>query len=172
MAPSGSTPSPPSHPSPVHPLAALTLQQLTAAGLPPQRAEPFLRALTALLHSCAANGLSIPATWQHVARSLLRPDVPFPLHELLYASAFATWPERALGPPPVWTPAREEARQTNLGRLLDSSEGRKLLRKPRHERVDLAGDFALLQRLSYDRPEVGHTVASAGDDLREPLLFR
>ncbi|CAI5458474.1 unnamed protein product [Closterium sp. Yama58-4] len=156
MAPSGSTPPPPplSQPSSVPPLAALALPHLTAAGLPPQRAEPFLRALTALLHSCAVNGLSIPATWQHVARSLLRPDVPFPVHELLYASAFATWRERALGPPPVWTPTREEARQTNLGRLLDSSEGRKLLGKPAHGPVDLPGDFLLLQRLSYDRPEL------------------
>ncbi|CAI5469268.1 unnamed protein product [Closterium sp. Yama58-4] len=154
MAPSASASTPPSHPASVFPLAAIALPHLTAAGLPPQRAEPFLRALTALLHSCAANGLSIPATWQHVARSLLRPDVPFPVHELLYASAFATWRERALGPPPVWTPTRDEARQTNIGRLLDSSEGRKLLGKSSHETVDLPVDFQQLQRLSYDRPEL------------------
>ncbi|CAI5487784.1 unnamed protein product [Closterium sp. Naga37s-1] len=154
MASSGSTLLPPSQPSSVPPLAALALPHLTAAGLPQQRAEPFLRALNALVQSCAANGLSISATWQHVARSLLRPDVPFPVHELLYSSAFATWRERALGPPPVWTPTREEARQTNLGRLLDSSEGRKLLGKAHDEPLDLPGDFLQLQRLSYDRPEL------------------
>ncbi|CAI5979754.1 unnamed protein product [Closterium sp. NIES-64] len=154
MASSGSTPLPPSQPSSVPPLAALALPHLTAAGLSQQRSEPFLRALNAVVQSCAANGLSIPATWQHVACSLLRPDVPFPVHELLYSSAFATWRERALGPPPVWTPTREEARQTNLGRLLGSSEGRKLLGKAPHEPLDLPGNFLQLQRLSYGRPEL------------------
>ncbi|GJP65075.1 hypothetical protein CLOP_g21984 [Closterium sp. NIES-67] len=154
MAPAANSTTPLIRPPSVPPLSALALRHLTAAGLPSPRAEPFLRALSSLLHSCASNGLSIPATWQHVARALLWPGVPFPVHELLYASAFAAWDERSHGPPPVWAPSLQEARETNLGRLLDSIQGRKLLRKGPHDSLALLGDFLQLQRLSYDQPEL------------------
>ena len=55
--------------------------------------------------------------WQYFSREVLKPNHPFPLHELLYQTVFADW-DSSQGAPPVWLPDDEQIEATNIAALM------------------------------------------------------
>ena len=58
---------------------------------------------------------SPPNRWMHLAKSILRPEHPFELHQLLHRLCFADWNEQEKGPPPCWVPTARDIETSNLG---------------------------------------------------------
>jgi acetyl-CoA synthetase len=81
-------------------------------------------------------GLDAAGAWRRVARELLRPEHPHPLHRLLFEAVFASWPATN-GPPPAWTPTPAEAASTHI------AEACRRLRLP---------DYAAFHRWSVEHP--------------------
>ena len=81
------------------PLGAITAGDLAAAA-PGTDAAALHAALRRALG--AGDGDADPAAvWGEICRSLLRPDVPFAIHRMLYYGCFAGLPSPT---PPAWTP--------------------------------------------------------------------
>jgi len=59
------------------------------------------------------SGANASETWGLVSRTLLTPEVPFPVHLYLYKTIFAEW-DWSQGPPPAWTPTDDEIRASNV----------------------------------------------------------
>lgn len=78
----------------------VTEAHLQQAGLPSSEARHFLDRLHAILDPAH----SMPTTWQRISTELLRPTLPFRLHQLLYYSTYKHWDTPALGPPLGWIP--------------------------------------------------------------------
>ena len=62
---------------------------------------------------------SLPAVdcWQHLSQQILKPNHPFPLHELLYHTTFCEW-ETNQGAPPAWFPSDKQIQATNIDVLM------------------------------------------------------
>jgi len=90
----------------------LSLEQIVNCGVAQDTAIAILVQLDYWL-------ASIPAAecWQRLTRHILKPDYPFPLHELLYETIFSDWDARQ-GPPPAWFPSDEQIRATNIAALM------------------------------------------------------
>lgn len=84
------------------------VNQTIAAGILPQ------------INQCLVD-LSPVDCWQYFSRELLKPNHPFPLHELLYQTAFAEW-NSSQGAPPVWLPSEEQIEASNIGTLMKELE--------------------------------------------------
>ena len=95
-------------------IVELTLEQLAKLGLEEAAATDLLPQLNQCLRSLPA-----AASWQKIARQILRPDHPFQLHEFLYQKVFAAW-DWQQGPPPVWSPTQEQVQSSNIARLMRS----------------------------------------------------
>jgi acetyl-CoA synthetase len=63
---------------------------------------------------------SLPAIecWQYLSREILKPEHPFPLHELLYQTVFSDW-NFSQGNPPAWFPSQEQIAATNIAALMN-----------------------------------------------------
>lgn len=121
-------------------------EHLLKAGLSSREADVFHDQLQSIL---SEGRQSMPRIWQRISQELLRPEHPFPLHQLMYFSTYRDWDSAALGPPLSWIPTSEFARQTNLGRLLES-KGRELLGKQYRSPTESLPE---LQRWSVEHPE-------------------
>jgi acyl-coenzyme A synthetase/AMP-(fatty) acid ligase len=84
--------------------------------------------------------------WTRISQELLAPSHPFALHRLLYRSAVSNWND---GPPPAWTPTLTDAKQTNVGRILEA-RGPELLVTYK----DPIASFQDFYELSVTNPEV------------------
>lgn len=104
-------------------IAMVTREHLHKAGMPLPEANVFFDRLQAIV---AASRHSQPTTWQRISQELLRPEHPFPLHQLMYYSTYRDWDTATLGPPLGWIPTPEEARQSNLGRVLEKAKKQSL----------------------------------------------
>jgi len=91
--------------------AGLTLERLEELGMSAAQA----RALAARLAAVDV-GSSPQETWSQISRTLLPPDVPFPVHLALYHRVFAAWDE-SVSPRPAWTPTGDEAARTHIAAL-------------------------------------------------------
>ena len=58
-----------------------------------------------------------PQVWREVSKAVLRPDLPFALHKLLFEAAYAGW-RAERGPPPAWVPTAEGAAETNAAAFM------------------------------------------------------
>ncbi|KAK7247118.1 hypothetical protein RIF29_41995 [Crotalaria pallida] len=106
------------------------------------------------LHGALRDVLSIsssPAdTWRHlVSLKLLKPSYPHSLHQLAYYSTYHSSQSHA-APPPYWFPSLEQARRTNLGRLMETY-GPKLLGDSYKDPIT---SFPLFQKFSVQHPQV------------------
>lgn len=111
--------------------ARLTATDLEQTGLSASEALAILPRILALLEADDPR-----EAWRGLVREVLRPEQPFALHKLLFETAYAAW-DLQRGPAPAWLPDPEEARHTNVGRLLS----------------ELAGDWAAVHRWTVDAPE-------------------
>ena len=83
---------------------------LVALGLDPRQARRLSADVNRLLGTCSS-----AECWRRISRGLLSPAHPFPVHKLLHRTVFDN--ERDAGPAPIFVPAPESVRDTNLARL-------------------------------------------------------
>nr|CAB3453281.1 unnamed protein product [Digitaria exilis] len=125
------------------PVGAITADDLATAAPGADAA-----ALHAALRRALGAGAADPgAVWGELCRSLLRPDVPFAVHRMLYYGCFAGFPSPT---PPAWTPDPEEAAVTNVGRVMEA-RGRELLGEAYKDPIT---SFPDLYKFSNDNPEL------------------
>ena len=98
----------------------LTRENLTKCGLDKSTSDHLLKHINPLLAS-----LSAAACWREISQTILTPDHPFALHQLLYNTVFADW-EGAV--PPAWFPSEDDLEKTNIAAVmreldLDAYEG-------------------------------------------------
>ncbi|RLM86486.1 putative acyl-activating enzyme 17, peroxisomal [Panicum miliaceum] len=124
------------------PLGAITAGDLAAAA--PGTDAAALHA--ALRRALGAGDADPAAVWGELCRSLLRPDVPFAVHRMLYYGCFAGLPSPT---PPAWTPDPEEAALTNVGRVMEA-RGRELLGDAYKDPIT---SFPDLHKFSNENPE-------------------
>nr|CAB3456964.1 unnamed protein product [Digitaria exilis] len=124
------------------PVGAITADDLAAAA-PGADAAALHAALRRVLGTGAADPAAV---WGELCRSLLRPDVPFAVHRMLYYGCFAGFPSPT---PPAWTPDPEEAAVTNVGRVM-GARGRELLGEAYKDPIS---SFPDLYKFSNDNPE-------------------
>ncbi|CAN6174185.1 unnamed protein product [Urochloa humidicola] len=128
------------------PLGAITADDLAAAA-PGMDAAALHAALRRAVDSCAGAGAADPAAvWGELCRSLLRPDVPFAVHRMLYYGCFAGFPTPT---PPAWTPDPKEAALTNVGRVMEA-RGRELIGDAYKDPIT---NFPDLYKFSNENPE-------------------
>ncbi|KAK3149018.1 hypothetical protein QOZ80_3AG0211810 [Eleusine coracana subsp. coracana] len=120
-------------------------RDVEAAGLAAADAAAFLAAL----RSAAAGAADEAAAWA-AAATVLRPEHPHALHQLVYYSVYAGWDRAARGPPPYWFPSPADCKQTNLGRLMEVN-GPKLLGSAYKDPIS---SFNLFHKFSVENQEV------------------
>ncbi|KAG0631382.1 hypothetical protein M758_1G249200 [Ceratodon purpureus] len=113
----------------------VTREHLLKAGLLSSEVDFFYDRLQGIVSQSRD---SQPTTWQRISQELLRPEHPFPLHQLMYYSSYQGWDTASLGPPLGWIPTPEIARQSNLGRIMKKTKIQSLPE---------------LQRWSFEHPE-------------------
>ena len=98
--------------------------------------------------------------WREISKRLLRPfRYPFALHHWVAGVVFdaSVWDITERGPPPLWTPTPDACADTNLARFMRDFSRLGARGCPDWERGrtgDPATDWPLLQRVSYDYPEL------------------
>ena len=88
----------------------LTCDNLIECGLDKATSEQLLACINPLLSSLPA-----AACWQKVSQTILTPDHPFALHQLLYNTVFADWKDAVA---PAWFPTEEEIEKTNIATVM------------------------------------------------------
>ena len=83
---------------------------LVALGLEPHEAQRLAGEVNRLLGTCSA-----AECWRRVSSGLLSPAHPFPVHQLLHRTVCDDEPDA--GPAPIFVPAPESIRETNLARI-------------------------------------------------------
>ncbi len=86
-------------------IAPETLHEL---GLTPSAADELAARISAL-----DADLPAPQYWMRLAREVLTPEMPFPVHLRLFREVFQDW-DAAQGPPPAWTPTEDEIKASNI----------------------------------------------------------
>ena len=88
----------------------LTIDALSAAGLPAGEALSFLNS-----YEAALTGVPPVEAWQRVSRDVLSPNHPHAVHRLCWDDVFASWDD-ANGPRPAWIPTDAEVAGTHIAR--------------------------------------------------------
>ncbi|KDD73721.1 hypothetical protein H632_c1894p0, partial [Helicosporidium sp. ATCC 50920] len=133
----------------VQELRQLTPSDVEARKLSPSDAEALINNLREALSS--QDGVCDSVAWRTVSKHVLHPDMPFEVHELLYATCYSGWDAAARGPPPMWVPEPTGMKSTNAARFMENWEGPETWQRLRSG--DASKDYALLQRLSATFPE-------------------
>ncbi|CAM6090651.1 unnamed protein product [Calypogeia fissa] len=126
----------------------LEVADLVNAGLTPEEARFFLERLRQVIVSVGY--YKLPAAWDRISKTLLTPEHPHALHQLLYLSTYKKWDPERLGPPPGWLPSLESTRSTNLGRMMETY-GEKFLGRSYKNPIE---SFSAFQKWSADHPEI------------------
>ena len=88
----------------------LTRDNLTECGLDRSTSNHLLARINPLLASLPA-----AACWREISQTVLTPDHPFALHQLLHNTVFADWKGVAT---PAWFPAEDEIEKTNIAAVM------------------------------------------------------
>ena len=88
----------------------LTRENLIECGLDRSTSERLVKRINPLLTSLPAT-----ACWEEISQTILTPDHPFPLHQLLYNTVFADWAGAAA---PAWFPNEDEVEKTNIAAVM------------------------------------------------------
>lgn len=88
----------------------LTRENLIGCGLDKSTSDRLLERINPLLASLPA-----AACWGKISQTILTPDHPFALHQLLYNMIFADWDG---GAAPAWFPAEDEIEKTNIAAVM------------------------------------------------------
>ena len=146
------------------------LEDLLAAGLDRAQALCIAERADHLLAAAGDSQRAAERCWREMARSVLTPETPFPIHQLLYERTYRTR-DPALGPPPAWIPTDEEIRASNLHALM-RERGCATYAELFHWSVTKRTEFwrHLTQRLRIRFAHPCHAIADLAD-LREPRWF-
>ncbi|KAJ4972219.1 hypothetical protein NE237_005318 [Protea cynaroides] len=138
------------------------VEDLVGAGLSLEEARSFHESLKAAIliaqsSSTAGEGTKAAAepqkVWREITaegRRLLKPWHPHALHQLIYYSVYSDWDLSTSGPPPYWFPSPLQAKNTNLGRLMEI-HGPKLLGTLYQDPIT---SFSLFQKFTVQHPDV------------------
>lgn len=88
----------------------LTRDNLTECGLDKSISDRLLARINPLLSS-----LSATACWGEISHTILTPDHPFALHQLLYNTVYADWKGAAA---PAWFPTENEVEKTHIAAVM------------------------------------------------------
>ncbi len=88
----------------------LTSENLTECGLDQSTSERMIERINPLLAS-----LPPAACWLEISQTILTPDHPFALHQLLYDAVFANWAGVAA---PAWFPTEDQVEKTNIAMVM------------------------------------------------------
>ena len=88
----------------------LTRENLTECGLDKSTSDFLLERINPLLASLPA-----VACWREISQTVLTPNHPFALHQLLYNTIFADWEGTAA---PAWFPAEDDIEKTNIAAVM------------------------------------------------------
>ena len=88
----------------------LTRENLIECGLDRSTADHLIKRINPLLASLPA-----AACWKEISQTVLTPDHPFALHQLLYNTVFANW-EGVVAP--AWFPTEDKIAKTNIAAIL------------------------------------------------------
>ena len=88
----------------------LTRENLIQCGLDKSTSDRLLERINPLLAS-----LPTAACWGEISQTILTPEHPFALHQLLYNTIFADWEGSAA---PAWFPAEDEIEKTNIAAVM------------------------------------------------------
>ena len=88
----------------------LIRENLIECGLDKSTADHLLERINPLLTSLPA-----AACWEKISQTVLIPDHPFALHQLLYNTVFADWEGVAA---PAWFPAEDKIEKTNITAIM------------------------------------------------------
>ncbi|XP_027191678.1 probable CoA ligase CCL12 isoform X2 [Cicer arietinum] len=128
-------------------ISDLRVDDFVKAGLSAAEANLLNQRLLSLSLSSSSDPSD---TWRHlVSRRVLKPSHPYPLHQLLYYTIYSS--HHSSSPPLYWFPSLEQARRTNLGRLMEI-HGSKLLGESSYK--DPITSFPLFHNFSVQHPEV------------------
>ncbi|KAK4258234.1 hypothetical protein QN277_007706 [Acacia crassicarpa] len=131
-------------------ISELQVQDFVQAGLTSEEAERFDQVLKQLILQ-RVEWTDPRELWRElVARRLLKPWHPHSLHQLVYYSVYARWDASTKGPPLYWFPSLWHARQTNLGRIMETY-GPKFLGAAYKDPLT---SFNLFHKFSVEHPEV------------------
>ena len=148
----------------------VALKDLLAAGLDRTQALFVGERANRLLAAAGDGQRAAERCWKELSRSVLTPETPFPVHQLLYER---TYRERdpAHGPAPAWIPTEEEIGASNLHALMRERRCA-TYRELFHWSVSQFTEFwhHLAQRLQIRFTHPYHAVADISD-LREPRWF-
>ncbi|KAM7475410.1 hypothetical protein LguiB_022653 [Lonicera macranthoides] len=123
-------------------LDCITSSDIAGLGIPPEVADKLHQNLAEIIHNY---GTATPATWQHISKHLLTPELPFSFHQLMYYGCYT-----GFGPdPPAWLPDQETARLTNVGLVLEK-HGNEFLGSKYKDPISSFSDF---QEFSVTKPE-------------------
>ena len=56
--------------------------------------------------------------WRLISKHILRPDLPFELHSLLFKTTYKGWDAARLGPPPSWVSDEDGVSRSNIARFM------------------------------------------------------
>ena len=88
----------------------LTRENLIGCGLDKSTSDRLLERINPLLASLPA-----AACWKEISQTVLTPEHPFALHQLLHNTVFADWKGQAA---PAWFPAEDEIEKTNIAAVM------------------------------------------------------
>lgn len=88
----------------------LTRENLIECGLDKSTADRLIECINPLLASLPA-----AACWQKITQTILTPDHPFVLHQLLHNTVFADWKGVAI---PAWFPTEDEVEKTHISAVM------------------------------------------------------
>ena len=88
----------------------LTRENLIGCGLNKSTSDRLLECINPLLTSLPA-----AACWREISQTVLTPDHPFALHQLLHNTVFASWESVAT---PAWFPSENEIEKTNIAAVM------------------------------------------------------
>ncbi|KAK2078865.1 hypothetical protein QBZ16_002555 [Prototheca wickerhamii] len=131
-------------------LMALGFDDLLACKMTAQDVGPLMLAMKEILEGSQA--LDQKQVWRLISKHILRPDLPFELHSLLFKTTYQGWDAARLGPPPSWVSDEDGVSRSNIARFMRQWKGNELWRRMRTGRV--AEDWPLLHRISVEDPEL------------------
>ena len=88
----------------------LTRENLIECGLDRSTSDRLIEFINPLLASLPA-----AACWQKITQTILTPDHPFALHQLLHNTVFADWKGVAI---PAWFPTEDEVEKTHISAVM------------------------------------------------------
>ncbi|KAL2340602.1 hypothetical protein Fmac_008542 [Flemingia macrophylla] len=124
-------------------LSLITVSDIESLGIAREDAATLHQRLTEII---GIHGDNTPATWQLISNTLLRPELPFSFHQMLYYACYKDYGADA----PAWVPDPDSAALTNVWQLLER-RGEEFLGSAYKDPITSFDDF---QKFSVSNPEI------------------